>query len=438
MATFLIVWIGQLLSLIGSELTGFTLGVWVYQQNNSATQFALISICTLLPSILLSPIAGVLIDRWDRRLVMLMSDIGAGGITLTIATLLVTNHLSIFQIYILTAISSVFNGFQYPAFVAASSLLLPKQKLAQGTGLISMSESISRLVAPALGGVLLSLIDLKGVMMVDFTTFLVAVATLLVVRFPRIPKDLETEAEAEDSFWVEVTTAVRFLRRHPGLMALLSFFCVKNVFQGIILVLMTPLALSFSTPRMLGIVLSMGGVGMILGSGLLTLTNDRQRRTHLIFTFTALLGMAVFAAGFRVSVPLFTVATFLYSLGLPLIHGSGQVIFQLKTPPKIQGRVFSFNNAVAGLAIPLGYLVGGPLSDYVFEPLMATDGVLASTVGAVIGVGPGRGIGLIFMVLGGLHGLLALVASRYSPLVKVETLLPDQLDNTVSQKTVQV
>lgn len=436
MATFLIVWIGQLLSLIGSELTGFTLGVWVYQQNNSATQFALISICTLLPSILLSPIAGVLIDRWDRRLVMLMSDIGAGVTTLIIALLLVTNHLSIFHIYILTAISSVFNGFQHPAFVAASSLLLPKHKLAQGNGLISMSEAISRLVAPALGGVLLSLIDLKGVMMVDFTTFLMAVATLLMVRFPGVPKDLDTEAE--DSFWVEVTSAVRFLRQHPGLMALLSFFCIKNVFQGIILVLMTPLALSFSTPRMLGIVLSMGGVGMILGSGLLTLTNDRQRRTHLIFTFTGLLGIAIFAAGFRVSVPLFIVATFLYSLGLPLIHGSGQVIFQLKTPPQIQGRVFSFNNAVAGLAIPLGYLVGGPLSDYVFEPLMTADGALAGSIGAMIGVGPGRGIGLMFMVLGLLHGLLALIASRYSPLVKVETLLPDQLENKIPQEIIQV
>ncbi len=437
MATFLIVWIGQLLSLIGSELTGFTLGVWVYQQNNSATQFALISICTLLPSILLSPMAGVLIDRWDRRLVMLMSDIGAGLTTLTIAILLATNQLSIVHIYALMAIASVFNGFQHPAFVAASSLLLPKHQLARGSGLISMSEAISRLVAPVLGGVLLFLIDLKGVMMVDFTTFLFAVVTLLVVRFPAVPTSNVTDQD-KDSFWVEATTAWRFLRQHPGLMALLSFFCVKNVFQGTILVLITPLALSFSTPKVLGMVLSMGGVGMILGSSLLTLTNDRQRRTHLIFTFTTLLGMSVFVAGFRVSVPLFTVATFLYSVGLPLIHGSGQVIFQLKTPPQIQGRVFSFNNAVAGLAIPLGYLLGGPLSDYVFEPLMVSDGLFASTVGAIIGVGPGRGIGLMFMLLGCLHVLLALIASRYIPLVKVETLLPDQLENIIPQEIVQM
>jgi MFS family permease len=436
MTTFFVVWIGQLFSLIGSELTGFTLGVWVYQQNNSATQFALISLCTLLPSILLSPIAGIIIDRWDRRLVMLISDIGAGLTTLSIALLFATNQLSLVHIYALTAIASIFNGFQNPAFIAASSLFLSKDELSKGSGLISMSEAISRLVAPALGGVLLSLIELQGVMVLDFMTFFFAVGTLLIVRFPAVPLDTATNHNA-DSFWLEATTAWRFLKQHPGLLALLSFFCVKNVFQGIILVLITPLALSFSTPKVLGMVLSMGGVGMIVGSGLLTLTNDQQRRTHLILTFTILMGLSIFSAGFRVSVPLFTLATFLYSLGLPLIHGSGQIIFQLKTPPQIQGRVFSFNNAVAGLAIPLGYLLGGPLSDYVFEPLMAPDGLFANTLGIIIGVGPGRGIGLMFIVLGCLHCLLVFAVSRYLPFIEVETLLPDQIEKKVSQEVVQ-
>ena len=432
MKTFMIVWIGQSLSLIGSELTGFALGIWVYQQNGSATEFAIISLCTLLPTVLISPISGVFLDRWNRRHVMILSDIGAGVSTLSIALLLFTGHLSVTHIYGLTAIASIFGGFQKPALVATSSLLLPKDKLIQGSGLMSMSIGLASLIAPVLGGVLLSLIQLQGIMAIDFVTFLVGVVTLGIVRFPPVPRqplnsELAGNETAWETFWAELTCAWIFLRQRPGLLGLLGFFCGKNILQGMILVLMTPLALSFTTPKVLGIVLSIGGIGMIVGSSLLPLVGRQKRRTSLIFVFTLLLGLSIFSAGLRVSVPLFAIATFLYSLALPFIHGPGQVIFQLKTPADLQGRVFSFNEAVSGLAVPCGYIIAGPLSDHIFEPLMAVGGPLSGVMGPLIGVGPGRGIGLLFMVIGILHGLLSWVSYRYRPLRYVERLIPDVL-----------
>jgi len=291
-----------------------------------------------------------------------------------------------------------------------------------------MSVGLATLIAPALGGILLAGIQLQGVMLIDFVTFSSAVVTLAIVRFPPVPsQSLAANAAEKVTFWQELTCAWDFLRQHPGLLGLLSFFCGKNILQGMVLVLMTPLALSFTTPKVLGIVLSMGGVGMIVGSGLLTFIDEKKRRTSLIFVFTLLLGGSIFAAGLRVSVPLFAIATFLYSLGIPFIHGPGQVIFQLKTPPGIQGRVFSFNDAVTGLAMPCGYIIAGPLADHVFEPLMAVNGPLSRSIGPLIGIGPGRGIGLLFLVIGCLHVVLSFAAYRARSLRYVEDLIPDAL-----------
>ncbi|MGH2416294.1 MAG: MFS transporter, partial [Microcystaceae cyanobacterium] len=184
MRVFIVIWLGQLVSLVGSGLTNFALGVWVYQQTGSATQFALISLFATLPTVVFSPVAGALVDRWNHRWAMILSDTGTSLMTLAIAILLAFGRLEIWHIYLANTISSTFNAFQLPAYSAATTLLVPRQHLGRASGMIQLCQAAARLVSPILAGILLVTIQLQGIILLDFVTFLVALATLMSVRFP--------------------------------------------------------------------------------------------------------------------------------------------------------------------------------------------------------------------------------------------------------------
>lgn len=385
MRVFILIWFGQLVSLIGSGLTGFALGVWVYQRTGSVTQFALISLSTTLPLILISPLAGTLVDRWNRRWVMLFSDSGAGLSTLAIALLLVAGRLEVWHIYLATAVSSTASAFQWPAYTAATTLLVPKH-LGRASGMTQLGQAVAQLISPVLAGVLLVTIQLPGVILLDFTTFLFALVTLLLVRFP----DAKTTAAGEagkGSLLRETAYGLRYITARPGLFGLLIFFTASNFLVGFVVVLTTPLVLSFASSVALGTILSIGGSGMLVGSLVMSTWGGPQRRINTVFGFMLLSGLCIMVAGLRPSVPLFALTAFLFFLGLPLINGSTQVIFQQKVAPELQGRVFALNGAIAGAALPLAYVVAGPLADQVFEPLMASNGFLAKSIGQLIGVG---------------------------------------------------
>lgn len=424
MQLFNLIWFGQLISLIGSGLTSFALDIWVYQQNESVTQFAIASLCGTLPFILLSSLVGSLIDRWNRRLPMILGDFGAALSTLAIALLLVTDRLEIWHIYLATAAISCFAAFQVPAYTATIILLVAKQSLDRANGMIQMGYAIAQLIAPVLGGVLLVTIQLQGIILLDFATFLVALATLLSVRFPDVSR---TEEMAHASLWRDAAEGWAYIAARPGLVALVVFFAASNFLMGIVTILATPFILSFASPATLGSIVSTGGIGMLLGGLMMSTLQGSRRRMTRIFTFTFLSGLLILAAGLRPSVPLFTCAAFLFFFCIPMIHGSSQTIFQHKVKPDLQGRVFALIAATSGASLPLSYLIAGPLADQVFEPLMAAGGLFAGSIGQFIGTGQGRGIGLLFIITGALTMLATLVASRYPRLRFLEDELPDMV-----------
>lgn len=428
--TFLIVWLGQLVSLIGSGLTGFALGVWVYQRTGSVTQFALITFCAVVPGVLLSPLAGALVDRWNHRWTMIFSDTGAGLSTLVMALLLAAGRLEVWHLYLATAISSTFSAFQWPAYIAATTLLMPKQHLGRASGMLQVGRALAQLVAPVLGGVLLGVIQLQGVILLDFVTFLLALVTLLSVRFPKVRTTTAEEGE-KDSLLHEVVYGWNYITSRPGLLGLLIFFAASNFLVGILGVLITPLVLSFASPTILGTLLSIGGVGMLVGSLVMSLWGGPQRRMSAVFGLMLLSGLWMLLAGMGTSILVLSILAFLFFFGTPILNGCTQVIFQKKVAPCVQGRVFALTGAVAGASLPVAYLVAGPLADYVFEPLMAADGLLAGSVGQMIGVGPGRGIGLMFIVIGALTMILTVAAYRFPRLRLVEDELPDAIPDEV-------
>jgi MFS transporter, DHA3 family, macrolide efflux protein len=424
MRVFILIWLGQSVSMIGSSLTSFGLGIWVYQQTKSITQFALVSLSLALPIILISPFAGALVDRWSRRWVMILSDLGSGLSTLAIAVLLVTNQLEIWHIYLATAISATCGTFQLPAYEAAITMLVPKQHFGRANGMVQMGIALGQLIAPILGGVLLVFIHLQGIIFIDFVTFLFAIIPLLLVKFAD-PQDLAGQEPEQRNLLQSAIDGWQYIASRSGLLSLLVFIAISNFIVGFVEVLFTPLVLSFASEIELGTVLSIGGMGMLMGSLVVSTWGGSQRYILNVLGFTILGGLSVFAAGIKASVVLVALSAFLFFFGLPISNSSSQVIFQKKVSPHIQGRVFAFTGAITAAALPLAYVIAAPLAEKIFEPLMSVDGLLAGSVGKIIGVGSGRGIGLLFAILGILTILVTIAAYQYPRLRLVDDELPD-------------
>ena len=429
--TFLTIWVGQVVSLVGSGLTGFALGVWVFEQTGSATAFALIGLSAVLPRVILSPLAGALVDRWDRRRVMILSDAGAGLSTLVIVLLLWTHRLGsqgltfrIWPIYALTFVNAAFGTLQWPAFAATTSLLVSKKNLGRANGLMQFGQAASEILAPALAGVLMGIIHLEGVILIDVATFLFAVLTLLLVHFPRPEASAQT-GPGKTTLWHDLTLGWRYISARPGLKGLLLFFAVVNFLWGMVGALITPMILSWASSDELGLIIAIAGAGMFAGSLLMSAWGGPRRRINGVLNFELLSGLCFVLMGLQPSFWPVAAGAFGAHVTIAVVYGSNQAIWQSKVAPQVQGRVFATQQMVARAASPLAYLLAGPLADGVFTPLLAVDGPLAGGIGQILGTGPGRGIGLLFLLMGVVKVAVTLIG-RASPRVRnVEDELPD-------------
>lgn len=422
--TFVLIWFGQLISLTGSGVTGFALGVWVFQRTGSATQFALISLFTSLPGILFSPLTGALVDRWDRRWCMILSDAGSGLCTLAVALLFMANRLEIWHIYLTMAISSTFSAFQWPAYSAATTLLVSKKHLGRASGMVQVGGAVAQITSPVLAGVLVGLIKLEGVILVDFVSAAFAILTLAFVHVPR-PRVSEEGKAAQGSLLREAAFGWKYIMERPGLLGLLLLFATTNFTMGMVQVLFTPLVLSFTNVATLGTIMSICGIGILAGSLTMSAWGGPKVRVNGIYASRLVQGVVLFTAGLPPRVVTISIAAFLYFFCSPIIGGCSQAIWQVKTAADVQGRVFAVRRMIAWSSLPLAYLAAGPLADHVFEPMLSQGGSLADSVGQIIGTGQGRGIGLLYIILG-IITLIATTAGFLYPRVrKVEAELPD-------------
>lgn len=406
MTSFFIIWVGQLVSLLGSGLTNFGLGVWVYQRTQSTFLFTLIALSSLLPNLLLLPISGTIIDRWNRRLIMMLSNVVAALCTLAVVFLLFNNALEIWQIYIATAIISTSGMFLKPAFTASITLLVPEKQLSRANGMVQLAIAASQLLAPVLAGILVYAINIQGVVLIDSATYVVALLTLLLVRIPHTQKESAAD-EAKKHLFKDAAAGWTYLAQKKGLLTLMIFLGIVSFFVGLVSVLVTPLVLSFTTPTVLGLVLSIGGCGMLVGAATMSIWKGPQRRISLVLGGFLVFGVSLIIGGLQASPLLVTLAAFGVFFSLPWINGSITTIMQRMVEPSMQGRVFSIGQVLASIATPLSYLIAGSLADRVFEPLLKNGGALNTTVGKLIGVGAGRGTAFLFILVGTLLILIA-------------------------------
>jgi MFS transporter, DHA3 family, macrolide efflux protein len=410
MATFLLVAFGQIISVTGSALTGFALGVWVYQETHSTILYSLILLFTVLPSLLLAPLAGVIVDRWDRRIVMIASDGGAALCTVSLLMLVATGKLQIWQIYVIMGLNSVMRGLQAPAYLASVSILVPKIQLGRANGVLQMESTASYLLAPFLAGWMLDRIGIIGVFGIDLVTFVFAILTLLWVRFPR-PTGGEWDQNELRSLWRETLSGWRFISARPGFLGLVALFALGNYANIMTDTIMPPMLLELASPTIVGGVLSTGGVGMLVGTLVMSAWGGPKRRVLGVLAFKGFAGLAVMAIGLSHSVEWIALATFFYFLPFPLVNGIDQAIWQSKVPLQLQGRVFATRRMIAHSMIPIAYLTAGPLSDTIFKPLLTHNGRFAILLGWMFGIGPGRGIGLLVFLMGLFIVVLSLFAA---------------------------
>jgi MFS family permease len=425
MRAFFIVWAGQLVSVTGTSLTGFGLQVWVFLETGSVTKLALVTLARALPSVVLGPIAGVLVDRWDRRRAMLGADVLAAAATLLIAALFITDSLALWHIYLLVGVGEIGNAFQVPAWMAAVSLLVPKRHLGRANGLVQLNDGVSLVVAPALGGVLLVTTGLGGILLIDVVTFVVGIATLLAVRFP--PPEASAETAPTGSMRRDVAVGWRYLRERRGLLWLLFIYAGVNFVFSISTVLFLPLVLAFGTEADAGWVLTAGGFGVIAASLAVGSWGVPSRKVLTVMGGIFLDGLFFVLVGWKAALPTIIIGIVLMFANGTLVNAASQVIWQSKVAPAVQGRVFALRRMLAQFVSPLGILLAGPLADNVFEPLMAPGGALAGSVGSLIGTGPGRGIGLLVIITGLLASLLGMTGWLHARVRNLETELPDQL-----------
>lgn len=419
MPSFSLIWLGQVISLVGSGLTEFGLGVWVFQRSGAATDYALIALCISLPHVLVAPLAGTVVDRADRRLVMILSDCGAAFSTLVVALFAWSGQLETWHVYAAVLATSTCAAVQYPAYAALVTQLVPREQLGRANGMVEMAWSASLIVAPLIAATLISVVSLPGILVIDLLTFGVGVGTLLLARVPGGASGQVVTGEVA-TFWAQARQGWAYVGSRPGLPGLLVFTAVVSLSAGTFNAVFAPMILSTQSAATLGGLASVGGCGMLAGGLILTSWGGPRRRVVGVIGASAVFGAMLIVVGVQPSWLVLAVAVGVYFGCLPILNGCEQTLWQSIVPANLQGRAISVRRAVEHGAAMFAYLTAGPIADRLAEPMLAPGGALAPTVGMLIGTGPGRGIGLLLVVMGLVALAAALVAGLSTAIQRIE------------------
>ncbi|MEV7007968.1 amino acid adenylation domain-containing protein [Streptosporangium sp. NPDC051022] len=434
MKRFATVAAGQLISIVGSSLTEFAIPLWIYTTTGSLVRFALFSVLALVPGMLVAPIAGTLVDRYDRRKIMLAGDAGAFGTQLILGVLLWTGNLEVWQIYPLIVLLSVALTFQRLAYNSAIPQLVPKRFLGHANGVVQMITGTAQLIVPLVAVGLMALIGLEGILALDVVSYLFAIGVLLFVTFPK------TMAwKRRESLTAEMVEGWKFSWGVRGFRAMLFFFAFLNIFLSPLFLLISPLVLGFATLDDVGRVSFFGGLGVFLAGMAMTIWGGpRRQRLRGVMLSTLVLSVFCLVTGFQQNLVVVSIGVFGMSFWLTMLNGVYATIIQVKVPQRFHGRVIALNTLIAWSTLPIGFGLVAPYGSAIFDPLMMPGGALADTVGAVIGTGPGRGVGLMYILFAFAIAAIALVAMRTRTLSRFDVDVPDALpDDLVGFQTLQ-
>jgi DHA3 family macrolide efflux protein-like MFS transporter len=366
---FLTIWSGQAISLIGSQVAQFGLIWWLTELTGSATVLALASLAGLLPQVLLGPLAGAYVDRWNRRTIMIVADSLGALAALWLAYSFWIGAAQVWHIYLLLAARALGAAFQWPAMQASTTLMVPEKHLARVAGFNQMLEGLLSIIGPPLGALALSLWTMDRIMMIDVITALFAVIPLCFIHIPQPAESPSHRAGARSSIWVDVGAGLSYIWRWPGMRWLLIMAMAINFILNPTLSLTPILVTDYfgGGAAQLGWMQSGWGVGVVLGGLTLGIWGGFQRRI-----FTSLLGLTLMGLGF-LGVGLSGPASFwpavvalsLAGFMMPITNGPIFALLQATIDPGMQGRVFTVIMSLSAVMTPLGLIVAGPVADAV-------------------------------------------------------------------------
>lgn len=411
MRHYLLLWLTQTVSSLGSRMTSYALVVWSYTQEGSALVTALLMVCTYAPYVLCSVFAGALSDRWDKKKTLLVCDTLAALCTLVILALLRAHSLRIWHLYALNALSGLMNTVQQPASEVVTSAILPRKHYQRVGGLRYLSDALGSILTPILATAVLGLGGMDAVFAIDLASFVFAFAVL--IAFIPIPKTEQKSKHAE-SFWRSAGVGVRYLRKNPGILHLMLFLAAINLVASMYSAAFPAMMLSRPEggERVMGAVNAVIGATTLAGSLLASLAGTPKSRVKVIW-LCLMLSMCTenFFLAFGRNAWVWCAGAFLGWISVPLMNANLDAIFRLSIPQEIQGRVFAARNSFQFFTIPLGYFLGGLLVDGVFEPLMAMQSE-GSVLTACFGSGKGSGAACFFGVLWLLGIVVCLIFGR--------------------------
>ncbi len=413
MKTFMVIWFGQFISMLGSALSAFGLGIWIFQKTGSAASFAMSAVCTVLPALLFAPFAGSIADRKKRKAIILLTDSIDAFLKILIVTLLIFNKLELWMVYPLVFISGTLGTFQNPAFGASIPMLVPTDKLTRANGLLQFSSAIQNLLAPVIAGFFYPLIELKGLFIIDFVSFFFALASIAFIKIPQ-PLIEKTKDSLVLAALKDLKYAWKYLIQKEGLMQLIVFFAFLNFIANLSMILLGPLMMSVYNSQAYGNVQAGIGLAMLLGGLCSSLIPDTKNKIKRILLILSLCSIGPIISGTTLNRIIITGGFFIFMFPVPYVNTLLMSIFQIKIERNVLGRVGALMTAILAAITPIAYLCAGPLADYVFEPLMNEKG---------------RGIGLIFIISGILLIISCLLMLSNKTVTSIEKRLPDYVDN---------
>lgn len=398
---FLLLWSGELISAIGSGLTSFGLGVYVFGQTGSASAMALVTLLAFMPALLLSPVAGVLADRYDRRVLMMIGDGCSAAGLLFILFCMRNGEGQLWQICVGVTISSVFSSLLEPAYKATVTDLLTPEQYTRASGLVGIAGSAKYLISPVIAGFLLAVSDIRLLLILDIGTFFITVAATVVVRRGLTSK----KAEQKTSFFQEFSAGFGAVSENKGIVILVIMGAAITLFLGVIQTLFAPMILAFSDSAALGVSETICASGMLVSSVLLGGIGVKKGYARMLSAslFFAGIFMAVF--GLRERMVLICISGFLFFAMLPFANSALDYMLRTNIKNELQGRAWGF----IGIISQLGYVVA-----------YAGSGILADHIGETFEIGVGRGAGYLIVGAGVLLSVTAVVLYQIKPVRQLE------------------
>jgi MFS family permease len=433
---FTVVWLGQLLSTIGTRMTNFAISIWVWDATGRATDFALLLFFAFAATVVVSPIAGALIDRWDRRLTLLLSDVGSAVATVALLLLFLSGSTAIWPLYLVNFATGAFLAFQVPVYSATISLMVERGQYPRANAMMFLVRSTPGLFAPLLAAALLAASSIETILLIDSLSYLAAVVTVLLVGVPQTPAD----PDAKPSSLVQDSVhGFKYIWRHPHFRRFESMLLAINVLASVGFVLLRPMVLARTdnSASAVGIMMTTGAVGGVSGAvllGVLKSPRDKMLRVLGGILVFSVVGRIVY--GISNELVLMAIAVSFVSFCIPIVDGYSNSIWQEKVAPREQGRVFAARQFIEDMTVPVASIIAGPLVDYVLIPYMQPGKQGADLFGDIVGTGKAGAIGLVFVVVGVLGVAVAAVGFLSPRIRRLEAEVPDHEETvTTAQPT---